>query len=113
MQNKTCKRCGRTLPIESFTMDKSTKDGRCFYCRDCISKKNKEDRAKRQQRVATVAMKKQPTPTYRNKNTHCVIGDCAPNPLLSDFTPRELLSELKARGYEGEVKYIEVRTIKL
>lgn len=33
------------------------------------------------------------------------------NPDLAKFSPRQLIDELKARGYSGELKYIQ--TIKL
>lgn len=45
-QSKYCKRCDRTLPIEMFCKNKSSKDGHAFYCRDCTSKYGKEYREK-------------------------------------------------------------------
>lgn len=30
------------------------------------------------------------------------------NPDLAQFTPRQLIAELKARGYTGELKYVQV-----
>jgi exosome complex RNA-binding protein Csl4 len=32
---------------------------------------------------------------------------------LSEFTPRELMEELKRRGYDGELVYTEVKRINL
>ena len=32
---------------------------------------------------------------------------------LADFTPRELMAELKRRGYEGTLTYVETHTIDL
>lgn len=32
---------------------------------------------------------------------------------LADFTPRELMAELKRRGYEGKLTYVETHTIDL
>jgi len=34
---KHCKKCDRTLPIDNFHNDKNSKDGKAFYCKDCIS----------------------------------------------------------------------------
>ena len=31
--------------------------------------------------------------------------------LLQEFTPRELILELKRRGYKGELQYVEVHNI--
>ncbi|GAG51216.1 unnamed protein product, partial [marine sediment metagenome] len=36
-KTKHCKRCGRTLSIEQFHRDKKSKDGRAFYCKECVS----------------------------------------------------------------------------
>ncbi len=33
------------------------------------------------------------------------------NPELSRFTPRQLMAELKARGYTGELKYVQTINI--
>lgn len=35
---KTCRRCGRTLPIGEFYRDKKSKDGRNPICRLCTKK---------------------------------------------------------------------------
>lgn len=33
------------------------------------------------------------------------------NPELAKFQPRELIAELKARGYSGELRYTQVFTV--
>lgn len=40
---KHCKKCGKELPLELFYNDKSFKDGKSRYCRECTygSQKNK------------------------------------------------------------------------
>lgn len=35
-------------------------------------------------------------------------GD-VPNPALAEFTPQDLISELRARGYEGNLTFTEVK----
>ena len=57
----------------------------------------------------------------RNKQDECKAQDATvestsnrggkANPELAAFTPRQLIEELKARGYTGELKYTQ--TIKL
>lgn len=38
MNDKFCKRCNTTKPIEEFSRNKSKKDGFQFYCKDCSYK---------------------------------------------------------------------------
>ena len=75
-QTKTCSRCGRTLPIEDFYVNK---DGKPYsYCRECV-------------KVLNAARKITPPDSE--------------NP-LSAYTPRQLMQELKRRGYTGKL-YIQ------
>lgn len=43
---KICKKCGETLPIESFYVRKSAMDGRTTYCADCNKKSARDYRSK-------------------------------------------------------------------
>lgn len=75
-QTKTCPRCGRTLPIENFYV---SKDGKPYsYCKECV-------------KVLNAARRITPPDSE--------------NP-LSVFTPRQLMQELKRRGYTGKL-YIQ------
>lgn len=38
---KLCKRCGATKSLEDFHKDKKSKDGRCFYCKECNKSKTR------------------------------------------------------------------------
>ncbi len=38
---KLCKRCGATKPLEDFHKDKKSKDGHCFYCKECNKSKTR------------------------------------------------------------------------
>jgi len=42
MSTKLCIKCNRILPIEHYHNNKYTKDGKRVYCKDCVSKYNKE-----------------------------------------------------------------------
>lgn len=75
-QTKTCPKCGRTLPIENFYKNK---DGKPYsYCKECV-------------KVLNAARKITPPDSE--------------NP-LSAYTPRQLMQELKRRGYTGKL-YIQ------
>ena len=75
-QTKTCSRCGRTLPIENFY---KRSNGQIFtYCKECV-------------KVINSARKITPPDSE--------------NP-LSAYTPRQLMQELKRRGYTGKL-YIQ------
>ena len=43
---KTCSRCGETLPVANFHKDKSTKTGYSSYCKTCKSLADSKDREK-------------------------------------------------------------------
>ena len=75
-QTKTCSRCGRTLPIENFY---KRSNGQIFtYCKECVKVINSARR---------------------------ITPPDSENP-LSAYTPRQLMQELKRRGYTGKL-YIQ------
>ena len=77
-QTKTCPRCGRTLSIESFY---KRGNGRIYpYCKEC-------------------------TRTYNKERSMRITPPDSENP-LSEYTPRQLMQELKRRGYTGKL-YIQ------
>lgn len=91
---KRCNRCGRELDESEFYKHKRAKDGLQPYCKQC---------QKELQRMSIKAiMPRLKEPQIREGKT---------NPELAQFTPRQLMEELKARGYTGELKYTQ--TIKL
>ena len=89
---KICKKCGRELADSWFNKKKSSKDGLQAYCRECQSNLSHE----------------QHTAKKTSDNT---ANSLRSNEALAKFTPRQLIDELKARGYTGELKY--TYTIKL
>ena len=75
-QTKTCPRCGRTLTADNFYR---RGDGSLYtYCKECVKANNMK---------------------YRNTPPD------SENP-LSAYTPRQLMQELKRRGYTGKL-YIQ------
>lgn len=82
---KECSKCHRVLPESEFYKDRSRKDGLNHRCKSCIKNYNKNVR------------------TFKNKEK---MGD--KNPALAEFTPRQLINELRKRGYTGELKYTQI-----
>lgn len=50
---------------------------------------------------------------YRNICIACQRKENGVSEKFKDFTSRELIEELRSRGYKGELKYIKVETFKL
>ncbi len=87
-----CKKCGRELPVSNF---KVTRWGEhCHVCNGCVKESYKIRKKKDAERVQSEI-------------------ESARYLKLKDFTPRELMVELKNRGYSFTMKYEEVivRTI--
>lgn len=91
---KICKKCGRELDESSFPRNKKLKDGLSSICRDCSN-------------AAQRAWYHDHKVVGGGKSMNLVYS----NPELAKFTPRQLIDELRARGYTGELKYTQ--TIKL
>ena len=96
MEEKVCKCCGRTLEIWKFKASRC--GGRVNVCTECSTKKLRENKQKR------IEEQKQKVEDVRAENRQLC---------LADFTPRELMEELKRRGYRGKLEYIETHVIDL
>lgn len=80
---KICKKCGQTKPIEEFSKDARLRDGYSIYCKDCKCDMSRKSYEK-------IKLKREATATAN---------------ALAAFTPREILAELKRRGYKWEKMY--------
>lgn len=93
-KTKICSCCGRELPIENFKNDGFGHVR--SICSECMGKKIAEGhRNKKKLRDFESEMQR------------------AKNARLEDFTPRELMAELKRRGYDGKLTYTKIETIDL
>lgn len=91
-ENKTklCPKCKRTLPYNLFWKNSSAPDGLYSYCKECcsiIKKKRREEKKLGQ-----------------GGNLKKIYSDAE----LARFTPRQLIAELRTRGYSGELKYTQI-----
>mgnify|MGYP001057383539 CR=1 FL=1 len=90
---KKCSKCGRELPVSEFWKNASTEDGLQTYCKECGN-------------VYARNRKKTPGGGGNLKKIYS-------NPELAKFSPRELIAELKARGYTGELKYTQTISLNI
>lgn len=79
METKKCNKCGRVLTIDNFHKKKSSKDGLQDYCKECHKQSVRQSYNKNKEQ----------------KKLHKIYT----NEELAKFTSRELLQELKSRGY--------------
>lgn len=86
IKTKVCAKCKRELPTTEFHRNKVTKDGLQHHCKEC----NKEYHARR---VARKAEASSPSDGLHKLYAHTE---------LAKFTPRQLMEELKARGFKWE-----------
>ena len=96
METKICPKCGRELTVDNFAKHSKNKDGYQSHCRECAAAYARENYR------ARVAKKKENERIEFEKKYKVYT-----NRELAKFTPRELMLELKARGYEGELIFIE------
>jgi hypothetical protein len=101
METKICVCCGKVLPIESFGRNRQSSDGRMVTCKECTNKRYRENYKKRKNITTTTA------PSSTATVTKPKLDDNGRNPDLSKFHARELIAELKARGYKGEIFYVQ------
>lgn len=96
-ETQVCKCCGRELPVEEFRfIGTGEHRNRLRTCNACCGKKSSATRkGKKVNELDDLRRQLQEARTLR----------------LRDFQPRELMIELKHRGYEGTLTYTEVRTI--
>lgn len=105
VKTKYCPKCGRTLPVTEFYGNKHNKDGLQEKCKDCQREWNREyqQRKREEKRISKL--------NHEDKiETEKVIVDAKEytmakvysEPELAKFTPRQLMAELKQRGYRWE-----------
>ena len=89
IKTKVCSRCGRELPLTEFPKNARCSGGHSGVCKKCKREQINDYR--------------------RNLAEKARLYDMRGG--LKDYTPRELMLELKRRGYEGTLLYTERKTI--
>lgn len=102
METKVCKKCGRELPLSDFYTNSKAKDGLATYCKECSNAISVEYARKRRERKKAEAEENERVEFEKKYKIYT-------NRELAKFTPRELMLELKARGYTGDLLYQEVK----
>ena len=101
IKTKVCHKCGRELPLSEFHKKSSAKDGLQPLCKEC-SNKIASECAKRSREKKKAQKIENERIEFEKK--YKIYTDKE----LAKFTPRELILELKARGYVGTLLYEEV-----
>lgn len=103
-ETKVCKKCGKELPTTEFYPSKAEKDGLQVYCKDCGRDYQRARKAKLKANAFSFREAEKPKPETINIDGRTLIKV---RTSLSDYTPRELLEELKRRGYVWDKMYIK------
>lgn len=91
---KTCTKCGIVKPVDEFHRKSNSNDGRQPWCKEC------------QLNAARTNKNQRPRVTVKPEALAGLNKRCSdPNNPLAKYTPRELMLELKRRGYEGDLTY--------
>lgn len=114
METKKCPCCGRELPVELFNKSKKNRDGLSTYCKFCHREKVHESYARKKAEKATLVKNAQEAAdanpkadvivTKDGRTLRRVTVDCKP---LKDYSARELLEEIKRRGYVWDNMWVK------
>lgn len=105
VQTKVCAKCGRELPTTEFYVNRHNKDSFQDRCKDCQREWNREYNKKKKEERRIASLNKEDkieTKKVIVDEKECTMAKVYTNPALAKFTPREMMSELKARGFKWE-----------
>lgn len=102
METKVCSKCGRELPIDHFWKDARAKDGLNGRCVECVSKYQNDIRAKLKgcKPVIKDAPKVEENTLKEISENH-----------IENIPSRLLISELRRRGYRGELELVTIQKV--
>ena len=102
---KKCPKCGRELPTTMFYTNIRNKDGFQDKCKECQREWNREynKRKKEERRIASLNKEdKIETENVIVDAKEHTMAKVYSEPELAKFTPRQLMQELKSRGFRWE-----------
>ena len=102
MTTKKCSKCGEVKPISEFYKSSSSKDGYQSYCKYCMNHLSK---------AAPASTEKKEPATQNVSVTSEQIIPSSPkkvylNEHLATVSNRDLIAEIKARGFTGKLTYV-------
>jgi hypothetical protein len=114
-EKKFCPKCKRELSVDSFYQVKG-RNGKLTtscYCKECLCQIGKENRAAKKEASKSVEKPKAPAPQSVPQSAPQSAAENHIHKIyyhkdLAKFQPRDLMLELKARGYEGELVHKEI-----
>lgn len=98
VQTKLCPKCGKVLPTTDFYANSHNKDGLQDKCKECQKKCNREYHKKRREKFSEMVESEK---MFIDEKEHTMIRVYS-NPELARYTPRQLMAELKCRGYRWD-----------
>ena len=101
VQTKRCYKCGRELPLDAFGKKSYAKDGLQDMCKECKNAYMRErtKAKKEEQKAEEDKIETRKIVVDAQETTMCRVYS---EPELAKYTPRQLMQELKARGFKWE-----------
>lgn len=99
LQTKKCAKCGRVLPVTAFSKKVNSPDGYQERCRECKAAYMREYTARKKQEANNAKLEK--IVVKQSDESHTMIKVYSDSE-LARFTQRQLMAELKARGYRWD-----------
>ena len=100
VETKRCSKCGRVLPVSDFNKNKKAKDGLQNHCRECHKEMMRQYHIKRTKKELGISL--QDKDSHKVASTQKNLTKVYAHADLSRFTPRQLMEELKARGFKWD-----------
>lgn len=103
-KTKRCTRCGAVKPVSEFYRNRYTREGLASWCKTCQRAAVRAHRQRlRNEGVDSFELQS----VYEATACNAERTGVPRNADLARFTPRQLMRELYARGYEGELRYTQ------